>query len=92
MPFSTKSCMRSRMIVVISAVFGHLGLVADRFGESAVPQRAVLDTRLKLLRRQPGANLLLERKGADARVLHAIDLDAVDALTDGGPARSAARP
>ena len=39
---------------------------------------------LELLARQPGADLLLERQPADARVLDAVDADRLDPLADAG--------
>ena len=56
----------------------------DRLGEADVAHGAVVDLALELLARQPGADLLLERQPADARVLHAVHFDAIDALADRG--------
>src|SRR5579871_1844305 len=56
----------------------------DRFGQADVPHAPIVDFLLELLGREACADLLLERQPADARVLHAVDDDAVDALADGG--------
>ena len=55
----------------------------NRLGEADMPQRAVLDAPLELLGREPGADLALEWQAADARILYALHLDAIDALADG---------
>ena len=64
----------------------------DRLGEADVAHRSALDLLHELFARQAGADLLLERQAADARVLHAIDLDRRDASRRRPSARSAARP
>ena len=54
----------------------------DRLGQPDVAHAAVVHLLLELLGREAGADLLLERQPADARVLHAVDDDAIDALAD----------
>src|SRR5204862_4072537 len=54
----------------------------DRFRQPHVPHAPIVDLLLELLARQTGADLLLERQAADARVLHAIDPDRLDVFAD----------
>ena len=56
----------------------------DRFGQPDVPDAAVVDFLLELLGRQAGADLLLERQAADARVLDPVDGHAIDPLAHAG--------
>ena len=53
-------------------------------GQADVTDAAVLDLLRELLGVEARANLLLERQAPRARVLDAIDADAVDALADAG--------
>ena len=56
----------------------------DRFGKADVAHAPVVDLLLELLAREAGADLLLERQPADARVLHAIDADRLHAFAHAG--------
>src|SRR5204862_2238225 len=55
----------------------------NRFGQADVTHRSVIDFSHELLGGQPGPDLLLKRQAADARILDAIDDDAVDTLAHG---------
>ncbi len=55
-----------------------------RLGQPDMADAAVVDLLLKLLARQTGADLLLERQATHARILDAIHADRIHALADAG--------